>query len=67
MAITVRVGKLPGAIREVALEADVTVRAAVSAAELDASDHEIRVNSTTATPDPSASQESAGGQTAFER
>lgn len=56
MAITVRVGKLPGAIKEVALDADVSVRAAVSAAELDASDHEIRVNSSTASLDTRLNQ-----------
>jgi len=45
--ITVKVGKLPGQIKEVVLNGDRTVQAAVGAAELDASGHEIRVNTGT--------------------
>lgn len=49
--ITVRVGKLPGRITEVALNGDRKVSAALSAAELDAAGFEVRVNGQSATPD----------------
>lgn len=42
--ITVRVGCLPGAIREIALNGDRSVEAALEAAELDYEGYEIRVD-----------------------
>jgi sulfur carrier protein ThiS len=42
--ITVKVGKLPGTIKEIALNGDRTVRAALQAAELVATGYQIRVN-----------------------
>jgi hypothetical protein len=43
--ITVRVGKLPGRIADIALNGDRTVATALEAAELDSTGFEIRVNS----------------------
>jgi len=45
--ITVKVGKLPGRINEIALNGDRTVSAALEAAELSPEGHEIRVNTST--------------------
>ena len=42
--ITVRAGKLPGKINEIALNGDRTVSAALEAAELEADGFEVRVN-----------------------
>ena len=42
--ITVKVGKLPGTIQEIALNGDRTVRAALTAAELNATGFQVRVN-----------------------
>ena len=42
--ITVRVGCLPGAIREIALNGDRTVQAALEAAELSPEGYEVRVD-----------------------
>lgn len=49
--ITVRAGKLPGKIVEIALNGDRTVSAAIQAAELDATGFEIRVNGQPASAD----------------
>jgi sulfur carrier protein ThiS len=46
--ITVRIGKLPGRIVEVALNGDRSVAAALEAAELDQAGYEVRVNATPA-------------------
>lgn len=46
--ITVKVGKLPGAIQEIALNGDRTVAAALSAAGLEVGDCEVRVNASAA-------------------
>lgn len=42
--VTVRVGRLPGRIQEIALNGDRTVAAALEAAELDSVGYEVRVN-----------------------
>jgi len=42
--ITVRVGRLPGAITEIALNGDRTVQAALEAAGLDATGYEVKVS-----------------------
>jgi len=42
--VTVRVGRLPGRITEVALNGDRTVGAAIAVAELDPTGYEIRVS-----------------------
>lgn len=47
--IEVRVGKLPGRIQDIALNGDRTVAAALTAAELDATGQDIKVNSAPAT------------------
>lgn len=49
--ITVRVGRLPGRITEIALNGDRTVAAALQAAELDSAGYEIRVNAALAALD----------------
>jgi sulfur carrier protein ThiS len=51
--ITVRVGRLPGRINEIALNGGRTVQHALEGAELDGTGHEIRVNGelSTATAD----------------
>lgn len=46
--ITVKVGRLPGQIGEVALNGDRTVSAALSAASLNAQGYQIRVNGSAA-------------------
>lgn len=49
--VTVRVGRLPGRIQEIALNGERTVAAALEAAELDAEGYEIRVNGAPAAVD----------------
>lgn len=46
--ISVRVGKLPGRISEVALNGERTVSAALAGAEITSDGHEIRVNGASA-------------------
>lgn len=49
--ITVKVGRLPGRIVEIALNGERTVSAALAAAELDATGYETRVNGAVAAPE----------------
>ena len=53
--ITVKVGKLPGAVQEIALNGDRTVRAALTAAELAPAGFQIRVNGADADLDTTVS------------
>jgi sulfur carrier protein ThiS len=53
--ITVKVGKLPGAIQEIALNGDRTVAAALTAASLEVGECEVRVNASAASPETTVS------------
>jgi len=53
--ITVRVGKLPGKIQEIALNGDRSVEDALKASEIDPAGFEVRVNGRPATTDTSLS------------
>jgi len=53
--ITVRIGLVPGAIKEVTLNGDRTVRAALQTAELSGEGREARINGAPATLDSAVS------------